>query len=112
MPAMPTDEWHQIRMQRTIAAADRAEAARISAATEAQQAEIRRDPHVGINPFAIAALICAVIVPPLGLILGVIALVQINKSDEGGRGLAIAAITIPIVLVLLFVVLPGIISFL
>ncbi|HZM82974.1 MAG TPA: DUF4190 domain-containing protein [Candidatus Limnocylindrales bacterium] len=44
---------------------------------------------------AIAALICAIFVPILGVILGIVALQQIKNTREKGKGLAIAAIVIP-----------------
>jgi len=86
--------------RREEAAADRAEAAKISAAAEAQPAEMPqqrtghapRDPRLGNNPLATPALICAFIVPPLGLILGLVAL-----GFEGGRSKAIAAVVISII---------------
>lgn len=52
------------------------------------------------NTMAIIAIICAIIVAPLGLILGIVALSQIKKTNEGGKGLAIASIVISIVLML------------
>lgn len=45
---------------------------------------------------AIAALVCVFLCMPLGLILGIVALVQIGKSNgqQGGKGLALAAVII------------------
>lgn len=54
--------------------------------------------HSQTNGMAIAALICAVLVPPLGILLGAIAQSQIRKTNEGGTGLAKAAIILGIVL--------------
>ena len=52
--------------------------------------------------------------PLLGLIFGIIALVQIKKSGEKGKGLAIAAIILPFVMIILvgivWAVVGGIIS--
>ena len=49
----------------------------------------------GTNPLAIVALVLAIVcVPPIGLDLGVIALIQVNRSGQQGRGIAIAAIVI------------------
>jgi Flp pilus assembly protein TadD len=87
------------------AIADRGAAAKISAAAEAQPAEMPqqptgrapRDPRLGNHPLATPALICAFIVPPLGLILGLIALIQINKTGEGGHGRAVAAVAVSII---------------
>lgn len=46
------------------------------------------------NGLAIGALVCSFFCGILGIILGVISIGQINKSSEGGKGLAIAAIVI------------------
>ncbi len=48
----------------------------------------------GTSGLAIAALICAILVPIVGLILGFVAKSQINKTGQGGGGLATAAIVI------------------
>ena len=55
------------------------------------------------NLFSILAIIFAFVSFPLGLIFAIIALVQIKKTGEKGKGLAIAAIIIPIVLILLVI---------
>ena len=57
------------------------------------------------NTLAIVALILAFIMPLIGLILGIIALVQIKKKGQKGKGLAIAAIIIPVVFIGLFFVM-------
>jgi peptidyl-prolyl cis-trans isomerase B (cyclophilin B) len=46
------------------------------------------------NAMAIASIICAFVLAPLGIIFGHISLVQIKKSGEEGRGLAIAGLII------------------
>jgi len=46
------------------------------------------------NTLAIIAFIFAILVSPVGFILGIIALSQIKKTNEKGKGLAIAAIVI------------------
>ena len=46
------------------------------------------------NTMAIIALIASIVVSLVGVILGHIALSQIKKSGESGRGLAIAALII------------------
>ena len=46
------------------------------------------------NGLAIAALVCGFFCGILGIILGIVALNQINKTNEGGKGLAIAGIVI------------------
>jgi len=52
------------------------------------------------NTMAIIAIICAIIIAPVGLILGIISLSQIKKSKEGGKGLATAAIVISVIIML------------
>ena len=47
------------------------------------------------NGFAIASFVCSLVCgAPLAVIFGHIALSQINKNHEGGRGLAIAGLVI------------------
>ncbi|MCQ9385691.1 DUF4190 domain-containing protein [Brevibacterium moorei] len=46
------------------------------------------------NSLAIAAIICVWFVSLVGLILGYIALNQIKRTGEGGRGMALAAVII------------------
>ena len=46
------------------------------------------------NGLAIAALVCSFFCGILGIILGIVAIGQINKTNEGGKGLAIAGIVI------------------
>jgi hypothetical protein len=53
------------------------------------------------NSLAIIAFILAFIFSPAGLILGIIALTQINHKHEKGKGLAIAAIIISLVLTII-----------
>ena len=52
------------------------------------------------NTMAIIAIVCSIIIAPVGLILGIVALSQIKKSKEGGHGLAVASIVISIVIML------------
>lgn len=52
------------------------------------------------NTLAIIAIICSIIIAPVGLILGIIALSQIKKTKEGGHGLAVASIVISVILIL------------
>jgi peptidyl-prolyl cis-trans isomerase B (cyclophilin B) len=47
-----------------------------------------------INERAIASLICAFVFPPLGVIFGHLALDQIERSGQKGRGLAIAGLAL------------------
>ncbi|MEV0135706.1 DUF4190 domain-containing protein [Dactylosporangium sp. NPDC050688] len=46
------------------------------------------------NKMAVAALVCAVLVPPFGILMGHIAWSQTARSGERGRGLALAALVI------------------
>ncbi|HEY4457432.1 MAG TPA: DUF4190 domain-containing protein [Pseudonocardiaceae bacterium] len=48
--------------------------------------------RAGTNGFAIAALVCGIVVSPLGIIFGFVALNQIKRTGEEGRGLALAGI--------------------
>ena len=53
------------------------------------------------NSMAIAALVCSLLFPPLGIVFGHIARWQIRRSGEGGRGLALAALIIGYVITIL-----------
>jgi hypothetical protein len=57
------------------------------------------------NTLAIVALILGIVVPIGGIICGPIALGQIKRTGEGGRGLAMAGLIIGIVLVLVGVII-------
>jgi len=54
------------------------------------------------NIFAILSIVCAFLVPLLGIAFGIVALVQIQDSGEKGKGLAIAGIIISVVWPMLF----------
>jgi fatty acid desaturase len=56
------------------------------------------------NIFAILAIIFTFIMLPLGVIFAIIALVQIKKSGDKGRGLAIAALIISVILFILGII--------
>ena len=43
---------------------------------------------------SIAALVCAVVLPPFGILMGHIAWAEIRRTHERGRGLAVAALII------------------
>ena len=67
------------------------------------------------NLLAKLGILFAFVFPPLGLILGIAALNQINKRGENGKGLATAAIIIscsiivlPIVIIFVSVAITGI----
>ena len=57
------------------------------------------------NTLAIIALILGIVVPIGGIICGPIALGQIRRTGEGGRGLAKAGLIIGIVLTLLGIII-------
>lgn len=59
------------------------------------------DPAQRTNTLAIVALILGIVIPIGGIICGPIALGQIKRTGEGGRGLAKAGLIIGIVLTLL-----------
>lgn len=60
------------------------------------------------NTMAVIAIILAFLIPFVGLILGIVALSQIKKRNEGGRGLAIASIIISVFIMLMQLVVVGI----
>ena len=53
------------------------------------------------NTMAIAALVSALVLAPLGIVFGHVALRQIKRSGDGGRGLAIAGLVIGYVVTVL-----------
>jgi multisubunit Na+/H+ antiporter MnhB subunit len=57
-----------------------------------------------MNGFAIAALVCGIVFNILGIVFGVIALGQIKRTGEEGRGLALAGIWIGVASLALTVV--------
>lgn len=63
------------------------------------------DQTAGTNGLAIAALVCAFLCSPLGIILGFVARRQISRTGQGGAGLALAAILIACVSIALGVIL-------
>lgn len=52
---------------------------------------------------AVAALVMAFFVPPVGLVLAIVALVQLKKSKESGKGIATAALVVSSLLILVFI---------
>lgn len=68
----------------------------------ATQPTVQSTPAPGqkTNTMAIIALILAFIVPLVGLILGIVALAQVKKKNEGGKGLAVASIILSVVLII------------
>lgn len=57
------------------------------------------------NTLAIAALVCAFVFAPLGIVFGHLSLSQIKKSGEEGRGLAIAGLVIGYLVTILTVLI-------
>jgi peptidyl-prolyl cis-trans isomerase B (cyclophilin B) len=57
------------------------------------------------NAMAIASIVCAFVLAPLGVIFGHISLVQIKKTGEEGRGLAIAGLIVGYVITFLTIVI-------
>ena len=48
----------------------------------------------GTNGMAIASLVCAFVLAPLGIVFGHVSLAQIKRSGQDGRGLAIAGLVL------------------
>ncbi|MEV0669960.1 peptidylprolyl isomerase [Mycobacterium sp. NPDC050441] len=61
-------------------------------------------PPAHTNGMAVAALVCSVLVAPLGIVFGHISLSQLNRSGEQGRGIAIAGLVIGYVMTALALV--------
>lgn len=61
-------------------------------------------PRRSTNGMAIAALVSSFVFPPLGIVLGHVSLSQLKKSDEDGKGLAVAGLAIGYVVTALAVV--------
>ncbi|MFD3535381.1 DUF4190 domain-containing protein [Streptomyces sp. NPDC058664] len=63
-------------------------------------------PRRTTNGLAVASLVSGIVccLPPLGLVLGLVALPQIRKKDQAGKGLAVTGIVLSVVSCLLLVV--------
>ncbi|KQX13761.1 hypothetical protein ASC82_07430 [Streptomyces sp. Root431] len=63
-------------------------------------------PKRSTNGFAVASLVSGIVccLPPLGLVLGLIALPQIKKKNQAGKGLAIAGVILSVVSSLLLTI--------
>jgi hypothetical protein len=57
-----------------------------------------------INGLAIAALVCAFVLAPAGIVLGHVALAQIKKTGEGGRPLAMTGLALGYIFTIVIVV--------
>jgi len=62
-------------------------------------------PEQRTNVLAIIALVLGIVIPPGGIICGHIALSQIKKTHENGRGLALAGTIIGYVLTIGYILL-------
>ncbi len=62
-------------------------------------------PVAGTNQLAIAGFVLSFLIVPLGLILSIIALLQIKKTQQAGKGLAIAGIVVSAIFTLLVIML-------
>jgi hypothetical protein len=60
--------------------------------------------QAGTNGFAIAALVCAFVCSPLGIVFGFVARGQIRRTGQGGDGLALAGIILSVVFLVLGIV--------
>lgn len=76
-----------------------------------KKSEITTGPLPPYNQLAIISFVLTFFVPVVGLVLAVIALNEIKKSGERGRGLAIASIIINIIMALLFIVVVAVLVF-
>ena len=61
-------------------------------------------PAAKTNGMAIAALVCSLVFAPLGIVFGHIALSQIKRTGEDGRGLAIAGLVVGYIFTAILVV--------
>lgn len=57
------------------------------------------------NGFAVASIVCAFLMPPLGLIFGFVARNQIRRTGEDGGGLALAGIIVSAISLMFSIVL-------
>jgi hypothetical protein len=71
---------------------------------------VNQQQNSNYNALSIVGFIFAFIIPPVGFILGIVALSHINKTGEKGKGLAIAAVVLGAVFffILIFMILVGI----
>ncbi|MDR1799721.1 MAG: DUF4190 domain-containing protein [Bifidobacteriaceae bacterium] len=61
-------------------------------------------PYRPTNGMAIAALVCALTIAPLGIVFGHVARAQIRRTGEGGDGLALAGLILGYIFTALMVI--------
>lgn len=66
----------------------------------------RPEPPAGIEPFSIAAIVTAVLLPPVGFVLGVVALVRTRRTRQRGAVLAAVALFVAVLLTVLLAMVP------
>lgn len=71
---------------------------------------VQLHPSSRYNEMSIIAIVLILFFPPVSLILGIIALNQIKRTHERGRGLAIASIIIGGIVIAFFVLMLGFIA--
>ena len=60
-----------------------------------------------VSGLAIASLVCAILIPPLGLILGIVALRSMKANPAvGGKGIAVAGVVVSSLFSLIIVAIP------
>jgi hypothetical protein len=103
--AKPAAETAATAAAATPAAATPAAAASVAPASAPSAGVPAAGAATKTNTLAIIAIIAAIIVPPLGIVLAILARGQIKTSGEGGAGLAKAALIVGIVLTALWLLL-------
>ena len=69
-------------------------------------------PTATLNPFAVTALVTSLLcLAPLGLVFGIVALVQIARRGQRGKGLAIAGVTVSGAVLLLAGIAAAVVDF-
>ena len=67
--------------------------------------------HTGKPTLALSSLLCCLLPPPTGLVLGVVALHRIDRPKGEGRALAVAGIVLSSVWAVLLIVLTAVHAF-
>lgn len=68
-------------------------------------------PHAARPTLALSSLLCCLLPPPTGLVLGVVALHRISEQNGRGRHLAVAGIVVSSAWALLLIVLTAVHAF-